>query len=379
VPEIIEAMESTGDEMVVRWPSTDSGAIRSGSQLVVRESQSAVFFRDGKGYDVLGPGRHTLTTLNVPLITGFLGLPFGFKSPFRAEVYFVNQRVFTNLKWGTPQPIVFRDKELKMVRLRAFGIFSPRITDPLLFINKIVGTQGLYTSDRIETFLREIIVARLNDLLGEILESIFDLPKYYDELAAGLKTRVAEDFGKYGIEVVDLVVNAITPPEDVQKMIDARTGMAAVGDMGAFSQYQAARAMRDIANQPGGEGGAGAGNTAAAGMGLGVGAGLGMMMPGMIQKAQKEGEDGGAGEEKPGKKCPHCSADLPAEAKFCLNCGKKIGGTITCPGCNAELPEGAKFCLSCGKKLVETLKCPECEAELTPGTKFCSNCGAKIE
>jgi len=377
VPEVIEALERTGNEMVVRWPATDSGAIRSGSQLVVRESQSAVFFRDGKGYDVLGPGRHTLTTMNLPLITGFLGLPFGFKTPFRSEVYFVNQRVFTNLKWGTSQPIVFRDKELKMVRLRAFGIFSTRVEDPLLFINKIVGTQGLYTSDRIESFLREIIVARLNDLLGEILESIFDLPKYYDELAAGLKTRVAEDFGKYGIEVVDLIVNAITPPEDVQKMIDAKTGMAAVGDMGEFSQFQAARAMRDIANQPAG-GGGGAGNTAAAGMGLGVGAGLGMMMPGMIQKAQKEGEGGGE-EKKPAKKCPKCQADVPSESKFCLNCGEKLGETVKCPECNADLPNGAKFCLNCGAKLAEKKHCPECNEELPPGTKFCSNCGAKIE
>ena len=379
MPEVIESMERMGNEMVARWPATGSGAIRSGSQLVVRESQSAVFFRDGKGYDVLGPGRHTLTTLNLPLITGFLGLPFGFKSPFRAEVYFVNQRVFTNLKWGTPQPIVFRDKELKMVRLRAFGIFSPRITDPLLFINKIVGTQGLYTTERIESFLREIIVARLNDLLGEMLESIFDLPKYYDELAAALKTRVADDFGKYGIEAVDLVVNAITPPEDVQKMIDARTGMAAVGDMGAFSQYQAARAMRDIANQPGG-GGGGAGNTAAAGMGLGVGAGLGMMMPGMIQKSQQQQEGGeGGGGKAPVKKCPKCSADVPAEAKFCLNCGEKLVETVSCPKCEAELPMGAKFCLYCGEKLVETVSCPKCEAELPSGTKFCSNCGEKIE
>jgi len=369
MPEVIESLSKTGDEMVVRWPSSGSGAIRSGSQLVVRESQSAVFFRDGKAYDVLGPGRHTLTTMNLPLITGFLGLPFGFKSPFRAEVYFVNQKVFTNLKWGTAQPIVFRDKELAMVRLRAFGIFSPRISDPLLFVNKIVGTEGLYTSDKIQSFFREIVVARLNDLLGEMLETIFDLPKYYDEIAAALKTRVKADFDKYGVEIVDLVVNAITPPEDVQKMIDARTGMAAVGDMGAFSQYQAARAMRDIASQPGGGGG-----TAAAGMGLGVGAGLGMMMPGMIQKAQGQQTP----PEKPAtKKCPKCGADVPADAKFCLNCGAKLVETITCPKCKAEVPKGAKFCPNCGANLV--LTCPKCKAEVPPGTKFCPNCGTKIE
>ncbi len=370
MPEVIESLDKTGNEMVVRWPASGSGAIRSGAQLIVRESQAGVFFRDGKAYDVMGPGRHTLTTMNLPLITGFLSLPFGFKSPFRAEVYFVNQKVFTNLKWGTAQPIVFRDKELAMVRLRAFGIFSPRILDPLLFINKIVGTQGLYTSDRIESFFREIIVARLNDLLGEMLSTIFDLPKYYDEIAAALKTRVKEDFDKYGVELVDLLINAITPPEEVQKMIDARTEMAAVGDVGAFTQYQAARAMRDIATQPAGTG---QGGTAAAGMGLGVGAGLGMMMPGMIQKAQQEAQERKAAT----KKCPKCNADVPLEAKFCLSCGEKLIETMNCPKCNAELPKGAKFCSGCGEKLV--LSCAKCNAELPAGAKFCLACGTKIE
>lgn len=376
MPDVIESLDKTGDEMVVRWPRSGSGAIKSGSQLVVRESQAAIFFRDGKAYDVLGPGRHTLTTNNLPLITGLLSLPFGFESPFKAEVYFVNQRVFTNLKWGTSQPIVFRDKELKMVRLRAFGIFSPRIKDPTLFVNKIVGTEGLYTTERVESFFREIIVARLNDLLGEMLETIFDLPKYYDEIAAALKTRVRDDFEKYGVEAIDLVINSITPPEDVQKMIDARTGMSAVGDMGDFSQYQAARAMRDIASRPGG----GGGDTAAAGMGLGVGAGLGMMMPGMIQRGQQAQQGQQAPEKEKGeekKKCPKCSAEVPADAKFCLNCGAKLIETIECPKCKAELPKGAKFCSNCGYKLV--LTCPKCEAELPPGTKFCSNCGTKIE
>lgn len=371
MPEVIESLDKTGNEMVVRWPEGGSGAIRSGAQLVVRESQSAVFFRDGKAYDSLGAGRHTLTTLNLPLITGFLGLPFGFKSPFRAEVYFVNQKVFTNLKWGTAQPIAFRDKELQMIRLRAFGIFSPRISDPLLFINKIVGTQGLYTSERIQDFFREIIVARLNDLLGEMLTTIFDLPKNYDEIAAALRTRVKDDFDKYGIELVDMVVNAITPPDEVQKMIDARGEMAAVGDMGAFAQYQTARAMRDIANQPaGGQGG----GTAAAGMGLGVGAGLGMMVPGMIQKAQAEAE----AKKATMRKCPKCGADVPLESKFCLNCGEKlVVETISCPKCKAEIPKGAKFCLSCGQKLVQS--CPKCNADLPAGAKFCLNCGTKIE
>jgi membrane protease subunit (stomatin/prohibitin family) len=338
--QVLQHQDPGGQTMVARVPQNGTQAIQLGSQLIVEESQQAVFFRDGKALDTFGPGRHTLATQNLPFLTKLLGLPFGGKSPFQAAVVFVSTKTFLDLKWGTKEPVVFRDRELAMVRLRAFGKFAVRVANAQLFVNGIVGTMGLYSTDGVEAYFKDVIVARLNDLLGETLQSIFDLPRVYDELAMGLKARVTDDFSKYGIELADLYLGAITPPEEVQKLIDERTGMAAVGDMNAYLKFKAARAVGDAAQQAGGEGGA-----VGAGMGVGVGAGLGMMLPGMIREAmqgappapapQAAGAAGAGaaaapagGGEAPAAGaafCHQCGAKLPAAARFCSSCGTKVG------------------------------------------------------
>ena len=292
--QVIQYQDPTGQTMVARIPREGgTEAIQLGSQLIVEESQQAVFLRDGKALDTFSPGRYTLATQNLPLLTRILGLPFDGKSPFQAAVVFVSTKTFLDLKWGTKEPVVFRDQELAMVRLRAFGKFAVRVTDPQLFVNTIVGTIGTYTTDGVESYFKDAIVARLNDLLGENMNSIFELPKVYDELAMGLKARVAEDFSKYGIELVDLFLGAITPPAEVQEMIDERSGMGAIGDMSAYLKFKAAQAMGDAAEQQGGEGG----GAVASGMGVGVGAGLGMMLPGMMKDAlQGGGQPQGGGQ-----------------------------------------------------------------------------------
>ena len=279
--DVIQYQDPTGSTMVARWPSDGTAAIRLGSQLIVEESQQAVFFRDGKALDTFGPGRHTLATQNVPVIASLFGIPFGGTSPFQAAVMFVSTKTFLDLKWGTKEPVVFRDHELAMVRLRAFGKFAVRVTNAQVFVNTVVGTRGNYSTQGVEDYFRDVIVARLTDVLGENLTSIFDLPKVYDELAMGLKARVADDFNKYGIELVDLYLGAITPPEEVQKLIDERSGMGAIGDMNAYMKFKTARAIGDAAAQPGG----GAGGTVGAGLGIGMGAGLGAMLPGMMRDA----------------------------------------------------------------------------------------------
>jgi membrane protease subunit (stomatin/prohibitin family) len=360
--DVIQYQDPQGQTMVARWPSGGTADIRLGSQLIVEESQQAVFLRDGKALDTFGPGRHTLATENVPLLTRLLSIPFGGKSPFQAAVVFVSTRTFPDLKWGTKEPVVFRDKDLAMVRLRAFGKFAVRIANAQLFVNTLVGTRGAYTTDGVESYFRDVIVARLNDLLGENLTSIFDLPRVYDALALGLKSRVADDFAKYGIELVDLFLGAITPPEEVQKMIDERSGMGALGDLNAYLKFKTARAIGDAAQQ------SGEGGTVGAGLGLGMGAGLGAMLPGMMREAMQ----GGAG-AAPSSGPPPGSPPAPAPAAgpppppppAPAAEGGSAGAANSAGGAGAAGAATPAFCFNCGQRLAS-------------GSRFCPSCGTKL-
>ena len=379
--EVIQYFDNSGTQLVHRIPEQGSMDIKLGSQLIVQENQSAVFFRDGKALDVFSAGRHTLTTMNVPLISKLFSIPFGGQAPFQASVLFVARHTFQDLKWGTKEPIIFRDTELKMVRLRAFGKYSMRIADPQLFAGAVVGTRGIVSSEAIGDFLRDIIVERLNNLLGENLKTIFDLPAHYQDLSAGVKARVADDFGKQGLELVDMIISAITPPEEVQKLIDERTGMGAIGDMNAYMQFKAAQSIQDAAKQPGG--------AAGQGMGLGLGLGYGQMMAGAMnpqapqQQQPPQQQYAPAPPAAPMVQCGKCGTANAVGTKFCSNCGAPQqappAATIECTNCHGQLQAGSKFCPSCGTAVAPPITdCPQCHSKVQAGAKFCSDCGYKF-
>src|SRR6185503_8954995 len=334
--EVIEWLDDSTNTLLYRFPVKDQ-EIKNGAQLIVRESQAAVFVHEGQIADQFPPGRYTIDGGNTPILSKLGAWKYGFNSPFKAEVYFVNTKQFTDLKWGTPNPIMMRDSDFGMVRLRAFGIYSMRVSDPQAFIKEIAGQ------------LKRTLVGGFSDALGESKIAALDLASNYDELAKFTRVKLNEEFKTFGLELTKFVIENISLPQEVEAAMDKRTSMGVIGDVGRYAQFQAADAMRDAAQNPGG----GAGT----GVGLGAGFALGNAMAGAMSDAMKQSNQGasqGATQATPqaGVACPKCGHRNAAGAKFCMECGEKQGpATATCANCQAELTPGAKFCNECGQKV----------------------------
>ena len=367
--ENLEWFDETGQELVHRLPEMGSGEIKYGAQLTIRESQAGVFYYKGKAVGAFGPGRHTLKTGNIPLLTKIASIPWGMKSPLRAEMYFVNLKIFTNLKWGTRDPVAFKDSELGLIRLRAFGVFNLQVVQPVLFINRLVGTQGIFSTDEIEEYLNRVIVSRYNDYMGENIDSILNLPAKYDELSEGLVKRLHEDFSHFGINLTHLYINAITPPPEVQQAIDDRSRMGVFDDMNKLMQMKAAMAMEKASEA---EGDAGSG----------MGAGMGLMMPAMFaQYFSGNMPQAGQKEDQPTTNCPDCKQPIAVDAKFCPQCGHQQLVFDQCTKCAKNLAPNAKFCSRCGTAVAEMAKaksCPTCGNENIADSLYCNECGEKL-
>ncbi len=367
--EVLEWFDDTGKELVHRIPEEGSGEIKFGAQLTVRESQAGVFFYQGKAVEAFGAGRHMLKTANIPILTKIASLPWGLSSPLRAEVYFVNLKIFTNLKWGTRDPVAFKDDELGLIRLRAFGVFNVQVIQPVLFINSLVGTQGMYRTAEIEEYLNRVIVSRFNDYMGETIDSILNLPAKYDELSEGLSKRLQEDFSRFGLGLTDIYINAITPPPEVQAAIDDRARMGVFKDMNKLMQMKAAMAMEKASDAEGGSG-------------QGMGMGMGLMMPAMFSQyfaGAQPGTDRGPSQET--ATCPECNQAIPIDAKFCPSCGHQLLVFAKCTHCGKNLAPNAKFCSRCGHPVEDKPKprfCPKCGNENLSESLFCNQCGEKL-
>ncbi len=269
--EIIQWLDESDDSLVYRFPVYNQ-EIKMGAQLTVRENQAALFINEGKAADLFGPGRYELSTQNIPILTTLRGWKYGFQSPFKAEIYFFNTRTYTDLKWGTTNPVMMRDTDFGMIRIRAFGTYAMKIADPKVFFNTIVGTQGLTTTDEITGQLRSIILSKLSDAIAESKIPALDIAAKYDELSAFGKQKLGPEFGGFGLELSKFFIENVSLPEEVEAAIDQRTKLGILGDkMGQFTQMQAAEAIKIAAANP-------SGGLAGAGAGLGAGMAIGGVM-----------------------------------------------------------------------------------------------------
>jgi membrane protease subunit (stomatin/prohibitin family) len=273
--EVLKWEDNSGTGIVQRMPPQGMADLKTGARVIVQESQEAVFFRNGKAMDTLGPGNHTLTTENIPIISKLYNLAYT-DNPFQSSVYFVSLKPHRDMKFGTKEPIMLRDSDFGLVRVRTFGKFAIRVTDAKMFINTVVGTQGRQDQKDIERWFKDVIVSFAGDIIAEQMQgkSVLDLQGMKRALGIAIKAGTKDSFEKYGIELYDFILSSINVPESVQKAADKRSEMGAVGNMQQYMQYQAANAMGDAAKQPGGA----MGNM----MGAGMGMGMGMMMPQMM-------------------------------------------------------------------------------------------------
>lgn len=366
--EVIEWLDNTGDTILYRFP-VHGQEIKNGAQLIVRESQAAVFVFEGQVADVFTPGRYTIEGGNTPILSKLGAWKYGFNSPIKSEVYFVNVKQFTDMKWGTSNPIMLRDADFGIVRLRAFGAYSLRVADPAEFIKQIAGTNAHFQTEDIDGQLKRSIVTEFSDALGELKIPALDLAAQYKELGEAIRAKINEDFSSYGLEVTKFYVENISLPPEVEEAMDRRASMGALGDAQKYMQFQAADALRDAAQNEGGGAGLGAG--------LGAGFAVGNQMANVFGGGQGPGGGGGAAAST--VPCPTCGKQNATGVKFCSDCGGKMEvAKVPCVKCGAELREGAKFCSECGSSQ-EKAKCSGCQFELAPGAKFCPECGTKTE
>jgi len=359
-------VEYKGENVMYKLPTN----VYYGDNIVVNEDEYAVFLRDGKAMHIFDQaGRYALTTQNVPILRTILPNLTGVKQ--LGEVYYLQRRELRG-KFGTPEPLTFRDTDFGLVRLRAFGQFAYKVVDPLTFITQFVGTKGWSNSNEVMDWLKSEIVQNLNDVLGELKRdknmALVDMPAYLNEIEQIVLSKVDKEGARYGLDITNLAGITITPPKEVQEAIDKRGAMGALGVN--YTQYQTGKAIEGV-----GEGAAKGGDGGAAALaGLGAGAGMGLGMGGAMSQGMQQGQEA---QTQVKVKCPHCGELVAEDAKFCKECGKAMGGDkVNCPKCGDPNEPDAKFCDECGSPMKKN--CTKCGAEMAGDAKFCKECGEKV-
>lgn len=406
---IINVVKYDGGPETFAWkfPCQELG---TWTQVIVNESQEAILFKGGQACDLMGPGRHTLDTANIPILNKIVNIPFGGKSPFTAEVWYVNKIHSLDIKWGTSSPIQLQDPKYKLlISVRAFGQFGIKIEDSRKFLMKLVGTLHGFNKADIQLYFKGLYLTKAKDAISQYLVkkqvSILEINAYLDELSEFLKERMGKIFSDYGIGLINFYVNDINVPESdpaVVKLRDALSKRAEMDIIGySYVQERSFDTLEGAATNPS----SGQAGLMGAGIGLGMGVGIGAPMGNQMGTLAQNINTA------PMKRCPKCGRDMPVSIRFCGHCGedtedtstrenKKSADMITCnkcgteypktakfcpqcgdhynpcPFCGADLDDNAKVCAACGKTLPQP--CPKCGAAITPEAKFCPECGAAL-
>ncbi len=401
---IIEVVKYDGapSVFIYKYPNTELG---TWTQLIVNESQEAILFKGGQALDVFGPGRHTLDTDNIPILNNIINIPFGGKSPFTAEVWYINKVSILDIKWGTPTPIQIQDPKYNVfIPLRAYGQFGFKIIDAKLFLKKVVGTLSSFSSDDLAKYFRGIYLTEVKDHISEYLIqkkiSVLEINSFISEISEELKNKIRPYFEEYGVELINFYVNDINMPENDSAVIKLKDALAKKAEMDiigySYQQERSFNTLEGAAKNTGSESanlmGAGIGMS----MGLGIGGQFGNSLGNVSQNLNLSET----------KTCPHCNNQLNTDNKFCPHCGKeanaKTENNITCDKCGTSNISGVKFCSECGNKLFNTCNkcgeilknnqkfcpncgtstakdCPGCGTKITDSSKFCPECGTKVE
>lgn len=331
----IEWVDNSSNLIVYKFPVTKD-QINKGSVLTVRESQVAIFVDKGRLADVFLPGYYKLSTDNIPILTKLMSWKYGFETPFKSDIYFVNTKQFTNQKWGTLNPILIRDRDYGAVRVRAFGNYSFKVDDAYVFMQNLSGTNVQFNSDEIVDYLRSFVVSGISDVIGESQIPVLDMAGNLQEMSKIVEQKVADDFKAIGLKLTKFVFENFSLPEELEKALDKNASMGVLrGNLDVYTQVETLDAMKEAAKNPG---------TAGSAMGAGMGLGMGMGMGNIFAQNMQQMNNANAG-----RVCPVCGANVAHNAKFCQECGQNM--RPTCPNCGIEVRANAKFCAECGAKL----------------------------